>query len=265
MGRVGRSLITHELLERTRDRWVLVVSVLFALLSIGTSLYGRGSGGESVDLTGPSLVTLISLLLPLVGGILGHDAIVGERERNTLGLLLSLPVSRAEVIIAKFIGRLIALAGAVFIGLGGAALVGGFPLLEVALSLFGPTMLLGASFLSIGILVSCVTTHQVTAASTMVALWFLFVFFYDLGLLGMLIATDGWIPQEVIGGLVYANPAGLFRVQMLAHFTGPEVLETLGMTVGLPSLSMTFIIWLGWILSPIFISVAVLNRLRNLR
>ena len=265
MRRVGRNLIVYELLERTRDRWVLVISVLFALLSIGTSLYGQGTGSETDHLTGPSLVTLISLLVPLVGGILGHDAIVGERERNTLGLLLSLPVSRVEVVVAKFLGRLAALTMAILIGLGGATLIGGSSLFGVTLSLFGPTLLLGATFLSIGILVSSITSHQVTAASMIVALWFIFVFFYDLGLLGALIASDGWISQEVIGGLIYANPAGLFRVQMMTHFTGPEVLETLGMTVGLPSLSTISIIWMGWIVCPIVISVIVLNRSRDLR
>ena len=32
MGRVGRALVWHELLERTRDRWVVVISILFACL-----------------------------------------------------------------------------------------------------------------------------------------------------------------------------------------------------------------------------------------
>ena len=97
MGRVGRALIWHELLERTRDRWVLVISVLFALLASGVGLYGRSAEADVAKLTGPSLVTLASLLVPLVALVLSHDAIVGERERNTLGLLLSLPVGRFEV------------------------------------------------------------------------------------------------------------------------------------------------------------------------
>jgi hypothetical protein len=38
MGRVARALIWHEFLERTRDRWVAVVSVLFALLASAVGL-----------------------------------------------------------------------------------------------------------------------------------------------------------------------------------------------------------------------------------
>ena len=51
--------------------------------------------------------------------------IVGERERNTLGLLLSLPVSRVEVVLAKFLGRSMALAAAVGLGLGATILLSG--------------------------------------------------------------------------------------------------------------------------------------------
>jgi len=120
MGRVGRALVWHELQERLRDRWVVVISVLFALLASAVSLYGRSAEAEIAKLTGPSLVTLASLLIPLVALVLSHDAIVGERERNTLGLLLSLPVGRFEVVFAKHIGRGLALVLAVLVGLGAA-------------------------------------------------------------------------------------------------------------------------------------------------
>ena len=66
MGRVGRALVWHEFRERTRDRWVLVISILFALLASGVGLYGRGAEAEAARLAGPSLVTLASLLVPLV-------------------------------------------------------------------------------------------------------------------------------------------------------------------------------------------------------
>ena len=191
MGRVGVALIWHELLERLRDRWVIVISILFAMLASGVGLYGRSAEAEVSKLTGPSLVTLASLLVPLVALILSHDAIVGERERNTLGLLLSLPVGRFEVIAAKLIGRSLALAAAVSIGLGAAMLVSDEAERGTLLQLLGPTLLLGLAFLSIGLLISTLTRRQVTAASVVVVVWFGLVFFYDLGVLGLLVITDG--------------------------------------------------------------------------
>jgi len=263
MRRVARALAWHELLERTRDRWVLVISALFALLAMGIGLYGRGLGEDAAGaLTGPSLVTLAGLFVPLVALILGHDAVVGERERNTLGLLFSLPVTKAEVVLAKFSGRLVALVCAVTIGLSAALLInqqGG----RFLLAMTGQTLLLGAAFLSIGILISTLFQRQVTAVSVVVCVWFLLVFFYDLSLLGLLVISDGALSQELVGGLVLSNPAGLFRVQMLAWFAGEEVLANLGLGVGLPGELIAGLIWTGWICLPLLASILLLNRARS--
>ncbi len=260
MGRVGRALVLHEFLERLRDRWVIVISLLFALLASAVSLYGRAAEAEVTKLTGPSLVTLASLLVPLVALILSHDAIVGERERNTLGLLLSLPIGRFEFVFAKALGRSLALSAAVGIGLGAAMLLSDSGSTDSLLALIAPTLLLGLAFLSIGLLISTCTRRQVTAASAVVVVWFSLVFFYDLGLLGLLVVTDGGIAQSTIATLVVGNPAGLYRVQMMHAFAGPEVLQDLGLTTGLPSPRTTWLLWSTWLALPVVASGAVLSR-----
>lgn len=260
MGRVGRALVWHELLERTRDRWVVVISMLFALLASGVGLYGRSAEAEVAKLTGPSLVTLASLLVPLVALVLSHDAIVGERERNTLGLLLSLPVGRFEVIAAKLLGRSLALAAAVGLGLGSAMLVSDPDGARTLLVLMGPTLLLGLAFLSLGLLISTLTRRQATAASVVVVVWFGLVFFYDLGILGLLVISDGGLPQSAVSALVVGNPAGLYRVQMMHEFAGSDVLQELGLTTGLPGGVATWLLWGAWLLLPAAISGALLSR-----
>jgi Cu-processing system permease protein len=260
MSRVGFALAVHELSERIRDRWVLVISALFALLASGVSLYGRIAEADVAALTGPSLVTLTALLVPLVAMVLSHDAIVGERDRNTLGLLLSLPVSRIEVVAAKYVGRSLALALAVVVGLGAAMAVSGPAGVRTLLALMGPTLLLGLSFLSLGMLISACTRRQVTAASVVVVAWFLLVFFYDLALLGILVISDGAVSQQVISSLVVANPAGLFRVQMMQAFAGPELLRNLGMTTALPGFAALCLLWGAWLLLPCAVSGLLLTR-----
>jgi Cu-processing system permease protein len=260
MGPVGRALIWHELLERMRDRWVVVISILFALLASGVGFYGRSAEADVTKLTGPSLVTLASLLVPLVALVLSHDAIVGERERNTLGLLLSLPVGRFEVVIAKLIGRSLALAVAVGLGLGAAILVSDAEGARALLALMGPTLVLGLAFLSVGLLISAIASRQATAASVVVVVWFGLVFFYDLGILGILVVSDGGVSQSAISALVIGNPAGLYRVQMMHEFAGPQVLQDLGLTTGLPGTTTTNLLWCGWILVPALVSGALLSR-----
>lgn len=263
MGRVAGALILHELLERARDRWVAVVTVLFALLAVGIAAYGGASDDASAMVTAPSIVTLSALLVPLVALVLGHDAIVGERERHTLGLLLSLPVRRSEVLVAKYVGRLLALVLAVSLGLGAACVVLGPGQRSVVLGLVPPTILLGAAFLSLGVLVSAATRRVATAASLAVAIWFLLVFFYDLGLLALLVATDGAVSQDAIATAVHLNPAGLYRMALLSQLMGVSALEELGMTVAIPGVAGRTAIWAAWVAVPLGIGAALLSRRRS--
>ncbi len=265
MMRVGLALCFHEFRERTRDRWVLVISALFALLASAVGLYGRSAEGNAAALTGPSLVTLASLFVPLVALALGYDAIVGERERNTLGLLLSLPVSRTEVVVAKFLGRGLALALAVLVGLGAAMLAAAEGEARTLATLIGPTLLLGVAFMAIGMLVSTIAPRQSVATSFVVVIWFLLVFFYDLGLLGLLVATDGDVSQGLIAGLVVANPAGLYRTELIAALSGANALADLGLVASLPGPAATAAIWAAWIVGPVGLSAAILSLGRAFR
>jgi len=233
--------------------------MLFALLALGVGLYGSGAETDAARLTGPSLVTLASMLVPLVALVLSHDAIVGERERNTLGLLLSLPVGRLEVVFAKFIGRSLALILAIGLGLGTAIAVSESGSSRALMALLGPTLLLGLVFLSIGVLISTCTRQRATATSVVVVVWFLLVFFYDLGILGLLIATDGGLSQSLVGGLVVANPAGLYRVQMMEAFAGPDFLEEMGIRAGLPGGGAVAFLWGAWLILPATLSGLLLR------
>ena len=54
-----------------------------------------------IDLLAPG----VGLLVPLAGIILGYEAIIGERESGTAVLSLSMPHSRAGLIVGKLVGR----------------------------------------------------------------------------------------------------------------------------------------------------------------
>ena len=60
------------------------------------------------------LVTVgAGLLVPLAGIVLGYEAIIGERESGMAVLSLSLPHSRADMILGKLAGRTALLTGAI--------------------------------------------------------------------------------------------------------------------------------------------------------
>ena len=259
---VERALVVHEFVERLRDRWVWVISATFALLAAAITLYGSGREDAGAALVAPSIVTLATLFVPLVALVLGHDAICGERERNTLGMLLALPVGPWGVVLAKFVGRLLALLLAVGLGLGAAWVwVGPAGRARIAV-LVGPTALLGAAFLSLGMLWSVVARRPTTAVSLVVISWFSLVFLYDLALLGLMVVTAGTVSNDTLAALVLANPAGLYRVQLLSRLgTESAALGDLGIDAA--GLTSTFaLIWALWIVLPLILATLLFLQQR---
>ncbi len=263
MGKVARALVWHEFLERSRDRWILVLTLLFILLSSGITLYGKAGDMSQGEMVGPSLVTLSSLLIPLVGLLLGFDAVVGERERRTLNLLLSMPLHRWELIVAKFLGRFIPLAVAILAGILAAVLLLEDGYGTVLLQLVVPSLLLGASFLALGIMVSSLVVRQATASSLLITIWFLLVFFYDLGILGALVLSDGALSKGLCSGLVVANPVGLYRVVMIRSFGGDDFFSGFGMESYIPGPGTETAIWLAWIAGSLLLAVSFLHLRRE--
>jgi Cu-processing system permease protein len=157
------------------------------------------------------------------------------------------------------VGRLLALVAALCAGLALAVVGAGAASRGALLSLLGPCVALGAAFLSLGVFVSTLTRRQIGAASAVVAIWFFLVVLYDLGLLGLLVLSDGALGKTAVAHLVIANPVGLFRLQMLAVFGATDALAGLGIAVPSPRSLTAILLWLGWIIVPLLFSGAVLS------
>src|SRR3954453_18883321 len=157
-------LVGKELRDGLRNRWVLGATLLLTVFALTLAFLGAAPTGAvktpKLAVTIVSLSSLSIFLLPLIALLLSHDAIVGEAERGTLALLLAYPVARWQVVIGKFLGHVTILAFATLIGFGVAAAaltaiegadVSAWPAFAV---LMGSSVLLGAAFVAIGLLVS---------------------------------------------------------------------------------------------------------------
>ncbi|NOX73508.1 MAG: ABC transporter permease subunit, partial [Alphaproteobacteria bacterium] len=111
-----------ELIIARRNLWVTTSVLLMALFSVVLTLAGSAPTGvlgvSPLVVAVTSITTLSVYLVPLVGLLLSFDAISGEIERGTLALSLSYPLSRAEILIGKFLAHLAVLGFAVGVGLG---------------------------------------------------------------------------------------------------------------------------------------------------
>ncbi|BAL95258.1 ABC transporter permease [Rubrivivax gelatinosus] len=218
--RQAGALAAKEFRDRLRNRWVLVVAVVFTVFSLAITYFGSAAQGQigprSLELTIASLVSLVIYLVPLIALLLGFDAIVGERERGSLDLLLSLPITRLELLVGKFAGLAAALALSTCAGFAVVAVVlvqrfGDAALLHYGGFVFS-AVLLGLSFLSLATLVSVLARDRAQASGLAIALWFVFVLVFDLVLLGLLVASGGEWGGDFVAWLLLANPADVFRV-----------------------------------------------------
>ncbi|WP_169924400.1 ABC transporter permease subunit [Natrinema ejinorense] len=137
-------LLESRLLSRSVTNWVLTAGVLSLVVGPIWRVLGSDIGSERVT---PFLVLesgqsatarywletadLLVLLLPLIAFLYGYEAFPKERERGTLFILGSAPLTRRDVLIAKVAARVAWLAAAIGLGvllsgIGLILLVGGF-------------------------------------------------------------------------------------------------------------------------------------------
>jgi Cu-processing system permease protein len=259
------AVAAKEFSDRLRNRWVLAVALLFTVFSLAITYFGSAAQGQigphSIEATIASLVSLVIYLIPLIALLLGFDAIVGERERGSLDLLLALPITRLELLLGKYLGLAAALALSTLAGFalvaallwqrfGAAGLYhyGGF---------VASSVLLGLAFLSLALLLSVLARDRTRASGLAIALWFALVLVFDLLLLGLLVASGGEL-GGLLGGdgfayLLLLNPADVFRI--LNVFSLDDMARLYGLaSVVPPALGNPWLMggaMLAWIVAPL--------------
>ncbi|CAG1017003.1 partial putative ABC transporter permease protein NosY, partial [Burkholderiaceae bacterium] len=156
------TIALKELRDRLRNRWVLAVALVFTVFALVIAYFGGAQQGavglRSIEFTITSLVSLVIYLIPLIALLLGFDAIVGERERGSLDLLLALPITRFELLLGKYLGLAAALSLSTLVGFGLVAVllatqIGAAGLEPYAGFMFS-SVLLGLAFLSLAVMLS---------------------------------------------------------------------------------------------------------------
>lgn len=255
-----RVIAVKEFRDRLRNLWVVAVAVIFALFALAIAYFGSAQQGSvgfhGIDVTIASLVSLVIYLVPLIALILGYDAIVGEKERGSLELLLSMPITRFEILLGKYLGLSGALASATVIGFGAGLLPLASQLATNDLYHYAgfvlSAILMGMAFLSLSLLVSVIAQDRMRASGVAIMLWFFFVLIFDLLLMGALVVSQGKLGSMVFAGLLMLNPADVFR--LLNIFSSDQVQSMYGLATVMPeSLTNPVIlvgIMLGWIVVP---------------
>src|SRR5690606_15582531 len=191
------SLAAKEFSDRYRSGWVVACAVVWlgaiGITSILGLLHMGRVGVQGYERTTVSLLNVVQYLVPLLGLLLGHDLIAGEREEGTLRLILASGTSRTQLLLGKFVGGCLTLAAPLLLGFAGAGLAIGItardtalpPCIRLACSGLG----LGIVCLGIGTMISVFCRTRVQALVAALLGWCVAVFAFDLIALSVLLST----------------------------------------------------------------------------
>ncbi len=191
------SIAKKEIMDNIRNKWIIIITILFASLALLSSYAGSidSEGWQDLDLTVSAMISLVNFLITIIALILGYSSIVGEIEKGSMSSFISLPTKRIEILIGKFIGLGTVLTFTILVGFGIAGVVIGANVPDVNyleyLFFIGATILIGLVFLSIGILLSCLFKKRSTAMGGAIFVFFLFTIIWQFIVVAIVLLTGG--------------------------------------------------------------------------
>ena len=239
-----RTVFWKELADHFGSKRFIIFLFLIVIVA-GASVYLAGQSlGENPEQTGsfvflklftstsgglPSFLYFLAFFGPLIGVLLGFDAVNSEFARGTVSRVLAQPIYRHSWINAKFLAGLaalgLALAGIILIIFGLGLFMLGFGPEGGEISRIAAFYAIGLVYLgfwlSMGILFSILFRQAASSALTSIALWLFFALF--LYMIGGLIAdqiapveldspVEVWSQHENIRDLVLRfSPVTLFE------------------------------------------------------
>jgi ABC-2 type transport system permease protein len=201
--------------------------------------------------------------VPAIGLMLGYAAVVTERDSGSYKLTLSLPLTRAEFICGKFLGRTAVLGTAILAGYGIAAVIAvttysSFSM-RIAVLYTLLTLLFGAVYVSIGVGLSVFFQSRTKAIAAVVGLFAWFTLFWDVSLFVLQhVFVDSELPEGGLPNWIrfigLLNPSNAFRAG------GRAVAEEFSVITTLPEADAPFLQdWIGivvlvvWLVVPLVV------------
>lgn len=268
-----RILALKELKDGLRNRWIAAAIIVLGALALTLSLLGSAPTGSlkasTMDITVINLSSLSVYLIPLIALMLSFDSLVGEFDRGTMMLLLTYPVTRWQVIMGKFIGHVLILFIAIFVGYGGTVLLlflingGSTEGWQPYIAMMASSLLLGAIFIALGYLISVLVDERATAAGAAIGLWLVFVVLYDLLLFGALLVDKGQsISKQLFSALMLVSATDTYRIlnlSMFEHVSQAAGVAGVASEAGLSN-ALLIAVLLCWVCVPLLATLLIFQR-----
>ena len=251
------SLIRFELSAARKARLAIVFSLGFAAAAVIVALIGLSAGGvlavQGFARTTISLMQMVIWVVPLLGLLVGTSA---GAESLELEFLVSLPVRRTHIILARWTAWMAILGGGLTAGLG---IAGVFIGVSAGTSdawryrrLIAISNLLLAACLAIGLMLGLLARTRLRAVAFAVTAWVVLVIGIDLVAIGVLALLPKGQAGWGLTALLIANPVDSARVLGLALLqadivsgpTGSAIRKVLGIG-GVWALAAGLMLWVA--------------------
>ena len=262
----------QEFTLNRRNRWVVSFALLFSVLTVLISLLGMVTSGYSgfqdFVRTSASIINLGGFIVPLFALLLGVFSFLTHREH--LELIVTQPVSRANVILGKYLGLILTVVGATLLGFGLPGVI--FSLVvgiegavqyAIVVSL---ALLLAVVFTGLAVLIALLARRQQIALGISIGVWLFFEFVYGMLMLGTTLHfSRATLKVLLLAGLV-GNPVDMTRVLSLLSVGGPHFFGPAGATLIKLTGSTVVAMVIGlaamflWILLPLVASIRLFSR-----
>lgn len=266
------TIARQELVINIRNRWTLVFAGVFGVLVLAISYFGLVTAGavgfQGFARTSASLLSMVLYIVPLVALTMGTLSFTSEKSASEL--LFSQPVTRGEILLGKFLGLFVSIFTATLIGFGLAGVIiaanaGTDSSLRYP-ALVGFSLLLALIFLSLSAFISALCHRKSKAFGVALFVWFFFVLFYDLLVIGLTFLFSERTANVFIFGSLFGNPVDMVRIASLMTLNGKDIFGAGGAALlrflGGERLSiLLLLIALGlWVVTPLFIAQRLLKH-----
>lgn len=266
------TIARQELVINIRNRWTLVFACVFGVLVLSISYFGLVTSGtvgfQGFARTSASLLNMVLYIVPLVALVTGTLSFTSEKSAGEL--LFSQPVTRGEILLGKFFGLFASILTATLVGFGLAGVVIAsnagtegslrYPAF-VAFSL-----LLALIFLSLSAFISALCQRKSKALGVALFVWFFFVLFYDLLVIGLTFLLKERTANAFIFGSLFGNPVDMVRVASLMTLNGKDIFGAGGAALlkflggESASFALLLVALSFWVVVPLFMAQRLLSR-----
>jgi Cu-processing system permease protein len=238
-------LLRYELWNLLRARWLIPYTLIFG--GLATALLRFSSDPTKAAL---SLQSVVLLILPLVSAL--YSCVYWYNSESFTSLLLTQPLRRSSVFLARWGAISIGLSACFTLGVGTAFASAGY-LGKEACTLLGAGLALTMAFSALGMLIAVTVEDRMKGIGATLVLWLYCALLHD-AVVFLLLANFADYPVEVPGLLLLmSNPIDLARLALLLSFdlsammgyTGRILQKMLSGPAGISFASAMLLVWIA--------------------